>query len=130
MVDVHRRLVRATVRCAPGCVRLFSLSLCQVVCLLINPALGIIDSVCRHVRCGMIFFFAGLRSLTWMVRRPGVQRVLDTTWLRLVRQMVLGRLGRVWLSRQMTNWYQYSEGASRTPRPFSQSGDIWIPSSA
>ena len=49
-----------------------------------NPALGIIDSVCRHVRCGMIFFFAGLRSLAWMVRRPGVQRVLDTTWLRLV----------------------------------------------
>ena len=41
-------------------------------------------------------------------------------WYGLVecRQMVLVRLRRVWLSRQMTNWYQYSEGISRVSTAF------------
>ena len=47
-------------------------------------------SWCRHVR-GDMMFFAGLRSMAWVVRRPVMQRwaQVGTTWLRAVWTILL-----------------------------------------
>ena len=77
VVAVHGRLVRATVRCAPGCVGFFQSVPLSGSVSFNNPALGIIDSVCRYVRLRHDNFLrrftqSGLDGTTpWSTEGPG-----------------------------------------------------------